>query len=62
MIMYRPGEKLGYLPAYTRTSITDALHEAFVFRTGYEILTDLSMKKVFRESKKVGSPSYTFVN
>ena len=52
MIMYRPGEKLGYLPAYTRTSITDALHEAFGFHTDYEILTDLSMKKVFRDSKK----------
>lgn len=26
MMMYRLGEKLGYLPAYTRTSITDALH------------------------------------
>ena len=52
MMMYRPGEKLGYLPAYTRTSLTDALHEAFGFRTDYEILTDLSMKKVFRDSKK----------
>ena len=62
MMMYRPGEKLGYLPTYTRTAITDALHEAFGFRTDYEILTDLSMKKVFRESKKVGSSGYTFVN
>ena len=52
MMMYRPGEKLGYLPAYTRTALTDALHEAFGFRTDYEILTDLSMKKVFRDSKK----------
>ena len=52
MMMYRPGEKLGYLPAYTRTAITDALHEAFGFRTDYEIFTDLSMKKVFRDSKK----------
>ena len=52
MMMYRPGEKLGYLPTYTRTAITDALHEAFGFRTDYEILTDLSMKKAFRDSKK----------
>lgn len=52
MMMYRPGEKLGYLPAYTRTTLTDALHEAFGFRTDYEILTDLSMKKIFRETKK----------
>jgi len=52
MMMYRPREKLGYLPTYTRTAITDALHEAFGFRTDYEILTDLSMKKAFRDSKK----------
>ena len=48
--MYRPGEKLGYLPAYTRTDLTDALHEAFGFRTDYEILTDLSMRKVIRKT------------
>ncbi len=52
MMMYRPGEKLGYLPAYTRTDLTDALHEAFGFRTDYEILTDLSMKKVIRQTRK----------
>ncbi|MBU5594576.1 hypothetical protein KQI76_05320 [Amphibacillus sp. MSJ-3] len=27
-----------YVPPYTRTNITDALHEAFGFRTGFEIL------------------------
>ena len=52
MNMYRPGEKLGYLPAYTRTDLTDALHEAFGFRTDYEILTDLSMRKVIRKTIK----------
>ena len=52
MIMYRPGEKQGYLPAYQRTDLTDALHEACGFRTDYEILTDLSMKRVIRTSKK----------
>mgnify|MGYP002862722030 CR=1 FL=1 len=52
MNMYRPGEKLGYLPAYTRTDLTDALHEAFGFRTDYEILTDLSMRKVLRHTRK----------
>lgn len=52
MIMYRPGEKLGYMPAYTRTDLTDALHETAGFRTDYEILTDISMKKVIRNSKK----------
>ena len=29
MMMSRPGEKLGYIPAYTRTDLTDALHETF---------------------------------
>ena len=52
MMMYRPGEKMGYLPAYTRTDITDALHEAFRFRTDYEILSDVNMKKVIRKTRK----------
>lgn len=52
MNMQRPGEKLGYIPAYTRTEITDALHENAGFRTDYEILTDISMKKVIRSTKK----------
>ena len=52
MIMYRPGEKLGYMPAYTRTDLTDALHETAGFRTDYEILTDISMKKAIKNSKK----------
>ncbi|MEY8335854.1 transposase [Lachnospiraceae bacterium 47-T17] len=52
MTVYRPGEKLGYLPSYTRTDLTDALHEAAGFRTDYEILTDISMKKVIRSTKK----------
>lgn len=52
MTMYRPGEKLGYLPSYTRTDLTDALHEVTGFRTDYEILTDISMKRVIRDTKK----------
>ena len=52
MTMYRPGEKQGYIPSYTRTDLTDRLHETSGFRTDYQILTDLAMKKVIRESKK----------
>jgi len=52
MTMYRPGEKLGYLPSYTRTDLTDALHEVAGFRTDYEILTDINMKRVIRDTKK----------
>ena len=52
MMVARPGEKLGYMPSYTRTDLTDALHEAFGFRTDYEILTDISMKRIIRQTKK----------
>ena len=51
MMMFRPGEKLGFIPAYTRTDLTDALHETFGFRTDYEIITDVNMKKVIRMTK-----------
>jgi transposase len=42
----------GYLPAYTRTDFTDALHDAFGFRTDYQILTHSYMKKIFKQTKK----------
>jgi len=51
MMVARPGEKLGYIPVYTRTDITDALHEALGFRTDYEIINDLSMRKIIRLTK-----------
>ena len=33
-------------PTYTRTDVTDALHEAFGFRTDYEVLSASQMKKL----------------
>ena len=42
----------GYIPAYTRTEWTDALHEAFGFHTDYQIVSQKQMKKIFRETKK----------
>jgi len=45
-----PGE--GYIPTYTRTNFTDALHETFGFRTDYEIVTDKQMKKIFKDTKR----------
>ncbi len=42
----------GYEPIYTRTDFTDALHEAFGFRTDYQIVTTSMMKKILRETKK----------
>ncbi len=45
-----PGE--GFIPTYTRTDSTDALHEAFGFRTDHEIVTTKQMKKIFKDTKK----------
>ena len=33
-------EEEGFIPVYTRTNITDLLHEKFGFRTDYEIITE----------------------
>ncbi len=41
----------GYEPIYTRTDFTDALHDAFGFRTDYQIVTKSMMKKIFKETK-----------
>ena len=43
---------IGYLPEYTRSEITDALHEEFGFRTDTEIVTEKTMKKIIRDTKK----------
>jgi len=51
MMMNRPGEKLGYTPSYTRTDLTDALHQTAGFRTDYEITTDINMKRIIRQTK-----------
>lgn len=42
----------GYVPTYTRTDITDALHDAFGFRTDYEIVPQKNMKKILKQTKK----------
>lgn len=39
-----PGE--GWMPAYARDEVTDALHDAFGFHTDYEIVTNRQMGKV----------------
>ena len=45
----------GYLPTYTRTDFTDALHEKFGFRTDYEIVTMQKMKENTTFTKVVES-------
>ena len=37
----------GYVPIYTRTDLTDELHDIFEFRTDYEINTYKDFKKIF---------------
>lgn len=45
-------DEIGYIPVYTRTDITDCLHETFNFRTDSEITTKKIMKKFLKNSKK----------
>jgi len=42
----------GYIPVYTRTDTTDALHKAFGFRTDYQIVPAKNMKKICADTKK----------
>lgn len=41
----------GYVPSYTRTEITDALHENAGFHTDYELTTRKSMAGIIRRTK-----------
>lgn len=49
-MMIAPGE--GYVPIYTRTDITDALHDVFGFRTDYQITSQKNMRKILNQTKK----------
>ena len=40
-----------FIPNYTRTDITDLLHDKFEFRTDYQILTAKYLKKIFKQTK-----------
>ena len=42
----------GYIPVYTRTDFTDDLHEAFAFRTDYQIISSKQMKKIISSAEK----------
>ena len=43
----------GYSCDYTRTDITDELHDAFRFRTDYEFMDRGDLKNILHASKKV---------
>lgn len=40
-----------YIPSYTRTEITDELHESFGFRTDYEISTKQNIRNIIKNTK-----------
>ena len=41
-----------YIPHYTRTDLTDYLHEKFGFRTDFEIISEKNLKKICLQTKK----------
>ena len=41
----------GYLSSYTRTDLTDKIHETFGFRTDTEFISDKTMKKILKDTK-----------
>ena len=57
-MMTAPGE--GYIPAYTRTDLTDALHDAFGFRTDYQFTFQKNMRKILNQTKKKQKQLHTF--
>ncbi|MGN0240052.1 MAG: hypothetical protein ACI4CS_00035 [Candidatus Weimeria sp.] len=50
MEMRKIDEK-GYIPNYTRTALTDDLHENAGIRTDYEFTTPKSMAGIIRRTK-----------
>ncbi len=42
----------GYIPTYTRTEFTDALHDIFGFRTDYQICSIKMMKQIIKKLKR----------
>lgn len=48
MILVEEKNGNGYTPAYTRTDLTDELHDKFGFRTDFEITSKNKMKKILK--------------
>ena len=42
----------GYIPTYTRTQLTDDLHEAFGFRTDNQIIKKSKMRNIIKKTKE----------
>lgn len=45
-------EGKGYIPTYTRSELTDTLHEAFCFNTSKEIIPIMKMRNICAQTKK----------
>ena len=51
MNLYRI-DREGFIPTYTRTDLTDKLHDVFKFRTDYEFSSEKDLKKVLKMKLK----------
>lgn len=52
MMLTKAPDNIGYIPSYTRTEVTDTLHETFGFRTDYEITRNRTMRSILSKTKK----------
>ena len=52
----------GYIPAYKRTKLTDALHNTFKFRTDFEFITKSSMRSIISNTKKAAHSKENIVH
>ena len=43
---------IAYSPIYKRTDLTDIMHEAFQFKTDYEVIKNNKMNKIIKQTKK----------
>ena len=42
----------GFVPTYTRSDLTDALHDTFGFHTDYQIVNNKMIKKIYKTTKQ----------
>ena len=52
MDLTKTSDGAGFIPSYTRTDLTDCLHQHAGFRTDYQIMTGRQMRSVIAQSRK----------
>ncbi|MFR3251081.1 MAG: transposase [Eisenbergiella sp.] len=52
----------GYIPSYKRTKLTDALHNAFDFRTDYEFISKADMRTIIKKQNRKNSTNSKIVH